>query len=142
MSETIILTKDPIKECAKYIKNNLDDILPFITNKGYHFQLRYDRAEYETISPKIINTLNKYSSFGEQPDEIKDDVWNRYITDHFWIITRDYIFNFIMPEAILVTTKCVFEYGHIEGHKDRVAFFDKSTYPRSFLKKYYDGKII
>ena len=123
IKEEIRLTETPIEDCFKYIKDDFNNIIPFDVSSGYSFQIRIDEDTYKEIPGKYKDELKQFSCMGIQ-DNREDDVWNRYLTDHFWITTCDYLFHFRIRTALQLYTQCKYGYEGLEEYKKSIVFID------------------
>ena len=121
----IMIVENPYDECKDFIEKNLDEIVPFRVNKGYVFQVRFDKDEFEVL-PDFLKNIFKSNVNYFDIDDPED-----YKKTFFWKPCKSYIFKYKIDKCIYIEAKILERYGYYAVDKE---YF--------FLKRHYFHDLI
>ena len=135
LEDKIVYSECPKIDLLKFIDEWFELIIPFEVHKGYHFQIRIEEDQYETLKAETKELLsfqslisNKNVNDGTGVYKENSDELRRWQEENYWSNCKAYIFDFDSDSSFVLNARC--EYGY-EGLEESytILFFDKSVFP-------------
>jgi len=135
IEDEVIYTKNAKKEIMNYIQKHFGLLLPLEVTKGYHFQIRISKEDYEILSQKTKDTLRLWAEFPKNNGTLKrgSEEEHLYFQENYWSPCKAHIFNYNTDDSFVLRARCKYGYEGLEECYD-ILFFNTSDFPEIIFK--------